>query len=192
MLVWETPHRLAVSEIPACFWKPCYGHFDHVYTSEYIVVLPSDWLIGYRHLWALKQVYLMNWQIVFYMEPLLYTSPNISKMLVCESLFLIVVVRALSLSLPAGWRVESFSPAFQLYTRSFWTSWRKLQPQWKGKAALLNRHTHTCRGFLHILGPIMGSLWLAFQLYKTAFFVCLSWLSSGAFHWQAFWWKKQG
>lgn len=41
----------------------------------------------------------MNWQIVFYMEPLLYTSPNISKMLVCESLFLIVVVRALSLSL---------------------------------------------------------------------------------------------
>lgn len=40
----------------------------------------------------------MNWQIVFYMEPLLYTSTNISKMLVCESLFLIVVVRALSLS----------------------------------------------------------------------------------------------
>lgn len=43
----------------------------------------------------------MNWQIVLYMEPLLYTSPNISKMLVCESLFLIVVVRALSLSLSA-------------------------------------------------------------------------------------------
>lgn len=125
--------------------------------------------LWYWHLWALKQVYLMNWQIVFYMEPLLYTSPNISKMLVCESLFLIVIVRALSLSLPAGWRVESFSPAFRLYTRSFWTSWRKLQPQWKGKAALLNPHTHTCRGFLHILGPIMGSLWLAFQLYKTAF-----------------------
>lgn len=69
--------------------------------------------------------------------------------------------------LPPGWRVESFSPAFQLSIRSSWSSWRRLQPQWKGKAELLDPHTRTPhhRGISHILDPIIGLIWL----YETGF-----------------------
>lgn len=85
---------------------------------------------------------------------------------ICVSALIITVKNihaSFSPSLLSGWRAGSFSLVFQLSIRSCWTSWRRLQPRWKGEVVLRNPHTHSqhftfspCHDFSHSLNAVIG------------------------------------
>lgn len=64
------------------------------------------------------------------------------------------------LFLLSGWQVGSFSLVSRRSILSFYTSWRKLLPQWKGEVVRFNPRTcHNlalCRGFSHSPDPIIS------------------------------------